>query len=489
MDASAQLLGRYRLLSRIGIGGMAEVFRAEVVGAGDFSRTVVVKRMLPQLAADRDAVMMFLDEARLGAKLHHPNIVSVLDLGERDGDYFMVMEYVDGVDLGTIDARLRSHGLRFPQDHAAWIIARAAEGLGAAHDARDPATGHALDIVHRDVSPSNILVSRTGDVKVADFGVARSSDQHVRTTTGILKGKVPYMAPEHLLGEEVDARSDLYGLGVVLWQLLAGRKRHEGKNDLKIIQTVVQERTPSPSQFRDDIDPQLDEIAMAMLERRRDDRPTSAWALAQMIDEWLAAKRHTGRPAVERWLRSTLAGALASPTYSPLGPPHGAIVSPADGVPAFAEAAPGGSAQPLPSDRASVTEPSPFLGAVVRDAPTVATPTHVPTSATMPERSRWREFAASRVRPAEGVQARVVDGQTAIIVAERRQLHSLNTTAAFIWDRADGSRTLEQIAQEMLTHFEVELATAQDEVLSFVLAAIQNGMLVIEPAGARATSA
>ncbi|MCC7073713.1 MAG: PqqD family peptide modification chaperone [Deltaproteobacteria bacterium] len=486
MEASAQLLGRYRLLSRLGIGGMAEVFRSEVVGAGDFSRTVVVKRMLPQLAADHDAVMMFLDEARLGAKLHHPNIVSVLDLGERDGDYFMVMEYVDGVDLGTIDARLRSHGLRFPQDHAAWIIARAAEGLGAAHDARDPATDRPLNIVHRDVSPSNILVSRTADVKVADFGVARSSAQHVRTGTGVLKGKVPYMAPEHLLGEEVDARSDVYGLGVVLWQLLAGRKRHEGRNDLKIIQSVVQERPPPPSQFRDDIDPQLDEIAMAMLERRPQDRPASAWALAQQLDDWLVAKHHTGRPAVERWLRATLDGALASPMYSPLGPPHGAIVSPAEGVPRVVDGAPRSLAGALPSDRASVTERSPYLAAGVPDAPTVATPTHVPTSATMPERSRWQEFAGARVRPAPGVQARVIDGQTAIIVAERRQLHSLNTTAAFIWERADGSRTLAQLAEEMLPHFEVELATAQDEVLSFVLAAIQNGMLVVEMTGARA---
>ena len=161
---SDDVLGRYRLLERLGFGGMAEVFLARAMGASSFSRTVVVKRILPQLAADADAVEMFLDEARLGAKLQHQNIVSVLDLGEIDGAYFMVLEYVDGADLGTLEARTRQRNASLPVQHAAFIIGQAAHGLHAAHGARDPETKAPLHVVHRDVSPSNVLVSRTGDV-------------------------------------------------------------------------------------------------------------------------------------------------------------------------------------------------------------------------------------------------------------------------------------------------------------------------------------
>ncbi len=446
MPSMAQLFGRYELLDRIGIGGMAEVFRAHVLGAGDFARMVVVKRMLPQLANENDSVMMFLDEARLGAKLHHPNIVSVLDLGEREGDYFMVLEHVDGLDLGTLDARIRSRGGRFPQEQAAWIIARAAEGLGAAHEANDPATGKPLNIVHRDVSPSNILVSRTAEVKVADFGVARSDAQHVRTSTGVLKGKIPYMSPEQMLEQPIDLRSDIYALGVVFWQLLAGRKRHSGRNDFKIIQTVVQEETPRPSSVQRDVDPQLEDIAMSMLARNREHRPATGWQVAQLLDQWLLSRQHTARH-VERWLRET----MDAPAAPKLHPPVGAAPEP----------------RPLPSDLASATERSPLL----RDAQS--------SNPTTLELSRWHQLCDQRLLHAPGCETRIVDGEAQVIVAARKLMHSLNGTATFIWDRADGQHSLTAIADELCHAFEVELPVAREEVLAFVLAAVESELLVL----------
>ena len=298
----SNVLGRYELLHRLGLGGMAEVFLARARGAGDFTRFVVVKRMLPQLASDPHSVEMFLDEARLGSRLHHPNIVPVLDLGRIDGEYFMVLEFVDGADLGTLALRMKALGLGMPQALTAWIIARAADGLHAAHEARDPETGAPLKIVHRDVSTSNILLSRSGDVKVADFGVAHSSKQESHTTSGALKGKIAYMSPEQLLGLPLDARSDIFSLGTVLWQLVTRRRRHESRNELHIMQTTLQEPALPPSFVNPETDPAIEVIVMRMLERDRDARFQTMREVARELDRFAHTHGSMGHGELEAWL-------------------------------------------------------------------------------------------------------------------------------------------------------------------------------------------
>jgi len=303
-SVNSDILGRYRLLERIGIGGMAEVFLARAVGSASFSRAVVVKRMLPQLAADDDAVGMFLDEARLGAKLQHPHIVGVVDLGEADGDYFMVLDYVDGMDVGVLQSRARSRGITIPVEHAAHIVAKAAQGLHFAHTAKDPETKEALGVVHRDMSPSNILISRLGEVKVADFGVARSSLQTVRTGTGAIKGKISYMSPEQLTGDALDARSDVYALGIVLWELLAGQRLHEGKNDAQVIHAVQVGAMPAPSTKNPAVPPALDALVASCLAKDPAARPQSAGDVANALEVWLSGQPQPGRLAFEAWLTS-----------------------------------------------------------------------------------------------------------------------------------------------------------------------------------------
>ncbi len=281
---------------------MAEVFVARATGSvPGFARSVVVKRLLPQLKSDADAVGMFLDEARLGARLQHPHIVGVVDLGEADDEAFMVLEYVDGVDVGVLLNRARQRGIALPLEHGVYIAMCAALGLDHAHRAVDPETKQPLGVVHRDVSPSNILVSRSGDVKVADFGVARSTMQSVRTGTGAIKGKIAYMAPEQLTGDVLDARSDVYALGIVLWELLAQSRLYDGKNEAQIIQAVQRGVTAAPSTKNAAVPKVLDQLVLRCLAFDPAKRPQSAAEVAQGLETFLHGVG--GRLAFERWLQ------------------------------------------------------------------------------------------------------------------------------------------------------------------------------------------
>ena len=207
----------------IGQGGMAEVFEARLEGPQQFSRPCVVKRLRPELLALPDQVTHFLEEARLMAQLQHPNLVQVFDLGEADGQYFIAMERVDGPALSRLLEVLHRAGERLPIEIAVYIAARVAEGLHFAHELIDSTTHKPLQIVHRDVSPQNILLGLGGDVKLADFGIAKAELEHrPPTQLGIAKGKPAYMSPEQARAQPVDRRTDLYALGVVLWEMLTG---------------------------------------------------------------------------------------------------------------------------------------------------------------------------------------------------------------------------------------------------------------------------
>ena len=232
-------LGKYQLLRKLATGGMAEVFLAKTDGPMGFEKHLVIKRILPHLAEDPQFVEMFLGEAKLAAQLNHPNLVQLFDFGEAEGSYFIAMEFIDGPTLRLLLARARD--LRAPPSFAlsARIVSLAAEGLAYAHDFRDQMTDEPLGLVHRDVSPDNILVGRSGAVKLVDFGIAKARGQNHHTQAGTVKGKVAYMAPEQLRGEALDRRVDLYSLGVVLYELCTGRMPFEANSDASMVRAVL----------------------------------------------------------------------------------------------------------------------------------------------------------------------------------------------------------------------------------------------------------
>jgi serine/threonine protein kinase/predicted ATPase len=283
-------LGRYELLGRIGTGGMAEVFLARILGVEGFTRELVVKRMRSELVTRPDAVKMFLDEARLLAKIQHPNIVQVFDLGEADGTYFIAMEFVEGPHLGRLARHVLREGQALPLLLSAYIVDRAADGLHFAHDAVDPVSGTPLALVHRDISPHNILISRHGDVKVADFGVAKAAGQAAETKSGVVKGKIAYMSPEQVYGEPLDRRSDVFALGIVLFELVTSRRLFKHKSELVAMQRITQEDAPSATLFNADIDAELARIISRALEREREQRYPSMEAMKHDLDQWISAR-------------------------------------------------------------------------------------------------------------------------------------------------------------------------------------------------------
>jgi serine/threonine protein kinase len=284
-------LGKYRLVERLGRGGMAEVWLAKIMGPGGFQRTLVVKRILPHLAEDPHFVKMFLAEARLSARLNHPNIVAVHELGEVDGEYFIAMEFVNGRDLVTVLRTMLPLGLPEP-GLGAFVVRDTARALGYAHSLRDE-NRQPLRIIHRDVSPSNVMVSFDGAVKLVDFGLAKalsdSNDEH--TKTGTLKGKFGYMAPEQITAVPVDHRIDVWATGVVLWESLTGRRLFRAQSDMATIALVREGRIDPPSTQNPSVTPRLDAIVAKALERDRDKRYQTCEELAQDLDDAVAELR------------------------------------------------------------------------------------------------------------------------------------------------------------------------------------------------------
>ena len=233
------LLGPYELGERLGLGGMAEVFVAYRAGPHGFAKKVALKRILPELAQDPRFVAMFCDEARISAPLCHPNIVQVIDFGESQGELFMAMEYVEGVSLARLLRYVAGRRERFPLGAALFIAHEVLSGLAFAHEACDE-SGNPLSIVHRDVSPGNVLIGRAGDVKLADFGIVRSAYVDRRTYPGELKGKVGYMSPEQVMGIEVDPRSDLFTVGIILSEMLIARPLFSGQNEFDILTKIYE---------------------------------------------------------------------------------------------------------------------------------------------------------------------------------------------------------------------------------------------------------
>ena len=322
---SELIFGKYELVERLAAGGMGEVFRARQPGLG--ARDVILKSLLPELAGSSDFVTQFLDEARVVAALNHPNVVSVFDVGVWNGTYYLAMEFIAGITVAELQRKASERGLRVPPRVSAAIVRDAAMGLHHAHEAKG-AAGQLLGIVHRDVSPQNLMVRGDGVVKVVDFGIALAIEREARTATGVLKGKLSYMSPEQAAGDLVGAASDQFSLGVVLWELLAGKRLFKGVADLELLKRVLEEPIVRPGLVRDDVPRELDAVVMRALNRRPEKRYESCAALAAALDAAADGRTPTGESPVARFL-STLGGGTPAPVTAalPLGLPRNAVVT------------------------------------------------------------------------------------------------------------------------------------------------------------------
>lgn len=263
--------GKYYLLELINVGGMAEVFKAKMFGVEGFEKIVAIKKILPEVAEDGEFIKMFIDEAKIAVRLQHPNIVQILELGKIEDTYFIAMELVNGKDLKTIRKRLKRVDLLMPVEQSAYIISQVCDGLDYAHRKTDDKM-NSLNIVHRDISPQNMIVSYEGTVKLIDFGIAKAKSKSTKTQAGMLKGKFSYMSPEQVSGQPIDRRSDIFSLGVVFFEMLTGKRLFLGKNDVETLEKIRKAEVPPPSVFNSNISPELDRIVLKALSKNRDER-------------------------------------------------------------------------------------------------------------------------------------------------------------------------------------------------------------------------
>jgi len=275
--------GRYAIFDRIAAGGMAAVHVARLVGEGGFARTVAVKRLHPQFALDPEFVAMFLDEARLAARIRHPNVVATLDIVTADGELFLVMEYVDGESLSALLRAAHDRGSAVPVEVAAGVMVQVLHGLHAAHEAKND-LGEPLDLVHRDVSPQNVLVGADGVARVLDFGVAKALGKLHTTREGQLKGKLGYLSPEQVFGHPVTRRSDVFAAGVVLWETLAGQRLFAAESEGNVLRRIMEGEVDAPSRHAPGIPAALDQVVMRGLAREPADRFDTALAMAEAIE-------------------------------------------------------------------------------------------------------------------------------------------------------------------------------------------------------------
>ena len=271
MDGST--IGPYRLREKIAQGGMAELYKADYLRQDGFKRALAVKRVLPHLAENQDFINMFIREARLAALLQHPNIVQIFDFGKIQNAYFIAMEYIDGMNLGQIMAKLKT-GL--PVNMALFVAIKISMGLEYSHKRKDDESGQPLGIVHRDISPQNILVSFQGEVKISDFGISKANTEPSLTQAGVIKGKLSYLSPEQALGQPVDLQSDIYALGLVLYEILTASRVYQFDSDIEAIRTIPEMTITPLINIRPDIPDGFHQIIMKCLEKDKKSRYADA---------------------------------------------------------------------------------------------------------------------------------------------------------------------------------------------------------------------
>ena len=281
---------KYTIISKLDSGGMAEVWKGKATSMRGFEKLVAIKRVLADLAKKENFIKMFLDEARLSLHLNHANVVQTFDLGSSDDAYFIVMEWVDGINLKGVLENLKLNGTKMPMEQAIFISIEVCKGLYHAHRRHTP-DGEPLHIVHRDVSPPNVLISREGEVKLVDFGLAKAATQAFSTDQGMVKGKFSYLSPEAAWGKPVDERADIFAVGAILWEMLAGRKLFEGKSNKETVLMVREARVPNLDAYSPYVDEALMKIIRRSLAKNPDDRYSSAKELAQDLSRYLFQNR------------------------------------------------------------------------------------------------------------------------------------------------------------------------------------------------------
>ncbi|MCP5464667.1 MAG: serine/threonine protein kinase [Deltaproteobacteria bacterium] len=295
MPDKKQKLGQYTLLEKIAQGGMAQVFKALTVDPSGFKRLVVIKRILPHISADPEYVEMLVDEAKIAVNFTHGNIAQIYDLGRVNDDYFIVMEYVDGKTLSQIRKRLTQIGQRFPLDILLYIFIELCRGLSYIHNKKDD-HGHSMGVVHRDISPQNVILSYAGNIKVIDFGVAKAHNKEGQTQSGVLKGKFAYMSPEQSRGEGIDHRSDVFSAGTLLWEMATGERLFKKKTNQDTVQAVRKARFESAKELRSDLPEDFDKIVKKALQKAARNRYQDAMEMARDCEKLLIAVNPEFKP-------------------------------------------------------------------------------------------------------------------------------------------------------------------------------------------------
>jgi hypothetical protein len=299
--------GKYYLLERINVGGMAEVFKAKTFGVEGFERLLAVKRILPNIAEDEEFIAMFIDEAKIAVQLQHANIAQIFDLGKVDDSFFIALEFVNGRDLRSIFDRMRNKGEALPIAMACYVTMQVCEGLDYAHNKRD-AQGRELNLVHRDISPQNVLIGYEGEVKLIDFGIAKAAGKASKTQAGILKGKFGYMSPEQVRGLPIDRRSDIFAVGIVLYELLTGERLFIGESDFSTLEKVRNVEIVPPSSYNKKIPQELERVVLKALARDPEDRYANAIDLHDDLQSFLySVGEFFSRKDLAAWMKKTFA--------------------------------------------------------------------------------------------------------------------------------------------------------------------------------------
>ena len=393
--ADGTRFGQYVLLEKIATGGMAEVWKARMKGVEGFQKIVAIKKILPHLSDNREFIDMFIDEAKLAAQLNHNNIIHIYDLGKIQSSYYIAMEFVEGHDLKTILKRGLERGHQLSIELSLFIASKIAAALDYAHRKRD-FENRDLGLVHRDVSPQNVLISQEGDIKLCDFGIAKAASKASETQAGALKGKLQYMSPEQAWGTAIDKRSDVFALGAVLFEMLTGRKLFTGDNEMSILEQVREARVEPPSNVDDEISPQIDRIVLKALEKDPANRYPTAADMARDIETVLFEMRPTPNSADLAIYMHRLSAAAP-------------VVAPAPPV--------------APTPPPMVAPPVPVV-----EHPKAAVPHKTPPGVVMPS---WESRKQQKKPPIVLISA----ASAAVVIA---------AVAGFLWWRSTASRPMQQ---------------------------------------------
>jgi serine/threonine protein kinase len=365
--AGRQRVDRYELMGEIASGGMATVYLARLTGMGGFQRFVAMKRLHPHLASEKEFVEMFLDEARIAARIHHPNVVPILEVGASPVGYYLVMEYIEGDTLARLLARAASTGKKLPVSIALRVAIDMLSGLHAAHELHDD-QNQPVNLVHRDVSPQNVLVGQDGIARITDFGVARAASRLTATRVGQLKGKIAYMAPEQAAGsEELDRRADVFSSGVVIWEALAQKRLFKAENEAATLSRVITEPVPLLFQVAPVVSKEVSGVVMRALDRDRDKRFPNCAAFADALEAAAALKDKVATPRelaayvqevmgqeiaqqrdnVRTWLAHSEPTGAAVAELPPGVLPSSSVSAAAMSIPGFVEASQSGASRSL----------------------------------------------------------------------------------------------------------------------------------------------